>query len=94
MGAIYELAIEMTSDGMIYIPSFFKIGTGVQAISGFCIRNLIGCNIGITDPDEFMNYAVQVDSYSSIDMPSFIKIGSAIQKILGEDTKQTHKAIS
>jgi hypothetical protein len=26
-----------------------KIGTGVQAILKFCLRNLRGCNVGITD---------------------------------------------
>jgi hypothetical protein len=37
-----KYAVEMVSCGMTYIPSFVKIGTGVQAI----IR---GCNVGITD---------------------------------------------
>jgi hypothetical protein len=39
---------EMASDGLIYIPSFMKIGTGIQAILWFCL-NLRGCNVGITD---------------------------------------------
>jgi hypothetical protein len=34
---------------MIYIPSFMKISTGVQAILRFSHRNLRGCNVGITD---------------------------------------------
>jgi hypothetical protein len=34
---------------MIYIPSFMKIGAGVQAILIFCLRNLKGFNVGITD---------------------------------------------
>jgi hypothetical protein len=41
----------MGSGGMIYVPSFMKIGTGVQAILRFCLRNLRGHNIGITDED-------------------------------------------
>jgi uncharacterized protein YraI len=41
-------AIEMHSCGTIYIPSFMKIGTGVQAILMFCLRNLRGCNVGVT----------------------------------------------
>jgi hypothetical protein len=43
--------VEMASDGMIYIPSFMKIGKGVQAILKFLsfLRNLGGCNIGIID---------------------------------------------
>jgi hypothetical protein len=30
-------------------PSFMKIGSGVQAISRFYLRNLRGCNTGKTD---------------------------------------------
>jgi hypothetical protein len=42
--------VEMTSDGMIYIPSFMKIGTGVQAILRFSpLRNPGVSNAGITD---------------------------------------------
>jgi hypothetical protein len=42
-------AVEMASCDMIYLPSFMKIGTGVQTILRFCLRNLKGCNVGITD---------------------------------------------
>jgi hypothetical protein len=42
-------AVEMTSCGMISIPSFMKIGIGVQAILRFCLSKLNGCNVGITD---------------------------------------------
>jgi hypothetical protein len=31
-------AIEMASCGMIYLPSFVNIGTGVQAILRFCLK--------------------------------------------------------
>jgi hypothetical protein len=44
-----KYAIEIASCGMIYIPGFKKIGTGVQAILRFCLRNLRGCNVDITD---------------------------------------------
>jgi hypothetical protein len=44
-----KCAVEIASCGMIYIPSFMKIGKGIQAILRFCLRNLIGCNVGITD---------------------------------------------
>jgi hypothetical protein len=39
-------------DGFMWhdiVPSFMKIGTGVQATLRFCLRNLRGCNVGITD---------------------------------------------
>jgi hypothetical protein len=41
--------VEMTSCGMIYIPSFMDIYIGVQAIVRFCLINLRGCNVGIFD---------------------------------------------
>jgi hypothetical protein len=34
---------------MIYIPSLMKIGLGFQAVLRFSLRNLRGCNVGITD---------------------------------------------
>jgi hypothetical protein len=43
----------MASCGMIYIPSFMKIGGGVQAILIFCLRNPRGYNAGITDGRDF-----------------------------------------
>jgi uncharacterized protein YraI len=39
----------MASGGMIYIPSFMNIGTGVEVILKFCISNFRGCNVGIAD---------------------------------------------
>jgi hypothetical protein len=42
-------AVEMAPCGMIHVPSFIKIGTGVQAILRFGLRTLRGCNVGITD---------------------------------------------
>jgi hypothetical protein len=44
-----KYAVKVASYGMIYLPSFMKIGTGVQAILRFCLRNLRVCNVGITD---------------------------------------------
>jgi hypothetical protein len=41
--------VEMASCGSIYLPSFMKIGSGVQAILRFCFRNLRCFNVGITD---------------------------------------------
>jgi hypothetical protein len=42
-------AVEMASCGTIYIPSFMKTGMSIQAILRFCLSNLNGCNVGITD---------------------------------------------
>jgi hypothetical protein len=41
--------VKMASYGMIYLPVFVKIGSGVQAISRFILSNLNGCNVDITD---------------------------------------------
>jgi hypothetical protein len=42
-------AVEVASGSTIHLVSFMKIGTGVRAILGFCIRNLNVCNASITD---------------------------------------------
>jgi hypothetical protein len=44
-----KYAIEMASCGMIYIPSFMKIGRGVLARLRISLGTFRGCNIGITD---------------------------------------------
>jgi hypothetical protein len=41
--------VEMDSCGMIHIPSCTNIGAGVQERLKFCIINLRGSNVGITD---------------------------------------------
>jgi hypothetical protein len=48
-GGIYSIAVELASCGMIYLPSFMKIGIGIQSILRFCLRNFKGCSVGITD---------------------------------------------
>jgi hypothetical protein len=39
----------MAACGLIYIPSFMKIDTGIQVILKFFVRNLRGCDVAITD---------------------------------------------
>jgi hypothetical protein len=34
MGGIFNQAVEMGSGAMIYVPSFIKIGSGVQKLIG------------------------------------------------------------
>jgi hypothetical protein len=48
-----KYAVEIVSCGMVHILSFMKICTGVQAILRVCLRNLRGCNVGITDGRDF-----------------------------------------
>jgi hypothetical protein len=40
--------VAMALCGMMYVPSFVKIGTGIQATLRFCHRNLRDCNAGNT----------------------------------------------
>jgi hypothetical protein len=42
-----KYTVEMASCGMIYIPSYMKIGTDIQAILRCLLRNLRDCNAGI-----------------------------------------------
>jgi hypothetical protein len=42
-------ADEMPSCAVIFLPDFMNIRTDVQAISRLCLRNVTGCNTGITD---------------------------------------------
>jgi hypothetical protein len=44
-----KYAVEMASDFTIYIPSFLKISTGVQALSRFSLNSWRGYSVGITD---------------------------------------------
>jgi hypothetical protein len=57
-----------------------KIGTGVEGILRFCLKNLWGCNIGISDEGGLMDNVVEMRSGAMIYKPSFIKTGSDIQK--------------
>jgi uncharacterized protein YraI len=52
-----KCTVEMGSGGMIYSPSFMKIGTGVQAILRFCLSNFSGCKVGITDGSVQLRWA-------------------------------------
>jgi hypothetical protein len=44
-----KFVVETASCVMIYIPSFMKIGVGIQAILKFCLKNFRGYNVCITD---------------------------------------------
>jgi hypothetical protein len=48
-----KYTVEIALCGMIHLSSFMTIVTGVQAILLFCLRNLRGCNVGITDGRDF-----------------------------------------
>jgi hypothetical protein len=50
---VYE--IEMAPCCMRYVPSFMKIGVGLQVILRFGHSNLKICNVGITEGKEFIS---------------------------------------
>jgi hypothetical protein len=70
----------MASCGMIYTADLMNIGTGVQAILRFGLRNLRSCNIGTAD---LLILLVEMGSSAVMYVPSFIKICSGIKKLLG-----------
>jgi hypothetical protein len=39
----------MVSRDIIYALSFIEIGTGIQAVLRFCLKNVTSCKIGTTD---------------------------------------------
>jgi hypothetical protein len=50
-------AVEISSGGVIPLPSFMKSGTGIQAIIRFYHSNLNGCIVGITEGrDEWLRW--------------------------------------
>jgi hypothetical protein len=61
-------------------------GIGLQAILRFSVRNLTGCNVGITE-GVFINYAVEMGLGAMIYITSFIQIGSGIQKLIVGETQ-------
>jgi hypothetical protein len=87
-----KCTVETDSGGMVCIPSFMKIGTGVQAILTFCFSNLMGCNVGITD-EKFMNYSVELGLGVMIYIPSCIKTSSGTQMEGGGAHEQTDRKV-
>jgi hypothetical protein len=55
MGVIYEVNVEMASDGMIYVPSFMKINSGIQIILRLLPCQFLGCIVGTTDERNFIS---------------------------------------
>jgi hypothetical protein len=66
----------------MYTPSFIKIGTSDQAILRFCLRNLRGCSVGITDGRDLLITLLRKLRCRD-KRKKFIKIGSGILKLIG-----------
>jgi hypothetical protein len=87
-----KYAVEIASCGIIYFMCVIKFGIGVEAILRLSLRNLKGCNVGITDGRDFFNYTAEIGSGAVIYVPSFIKMGSGIQKLIGGGYSDTQTA--
>jgi hypothetical protein len=48
-----KYTVEVASCGTICIESFMNIDIGFQVILRFCLGDLNGCNVGITDRRDF-----------------------------------------
>jgi hypothetical protein len=72
-----KYAVDMASDSMIYIPSFMKTGTDIQAILRFCLSKFKAVLLVLLMG--FMKQATEMGSGAMIYVPSFIKTGSGIQ---------------
>jgi hypothetical protein len=79
--------VEFVSDRMSYIILrgrwfdiiFMKIGEGVKTRLRFCLNNMRGCNIGVTDGKRFVNYVFEISPGAILYVhTSFIKFGLAI----------------
>jgi hypothetical protein len=66
----------------IFITGYKKIDSGVQAISRFCLRKMLGAAIFVLRTGVFMVCDGEMISYDIIFLPSFMKIGVGVQVIL------------
>jgi hypothetical protein len=86
-----KYTIEMTSDGMIYIPSFVTIGSGIQVILRLLPEQFERLQCWYYRFEISVKYVVKMVSDFMIYMPSFIRIGPGVQRSLGRIRIQTLK---
>jgi hypothetical protein len=77
-----KYAVEMVSGGMIWVPSFMKIGSSIQVILRLLPRHSERLQSWYYNWEGFMVYAIETTSYCMICIPSFMTIRSGIQVIL------------
>jgi hypothetical protein len=66
-----------------------NIDTGVKVILRFCLRNMRGCDVGITDGRDFL--ITPLIWAQAIYVPIFINIGSGIPSLIGVIHRHTHR---
>jgi hypothetical protein len=73
----------------VYISTFMKIGTGVQAILRFSLRNLRGCNVGITDGRDIRITPLRWAHVPWYTYQAAINIGSGVRELIRGINTQT-----
>jgi hypothetical protein len=76
---LIKYTVEMAQDGMIWIPSFVTIGSGIQEIMGLLPGWYRWWEV-------FVKHIFEVVSGGMLYIPSFIRIGSGVQKLVWWDT--------
>jgi hypothetical protein len=79
MGSLMTYAVKMLSHVMLFLPSFMKIGTGVQATLRFCFSNMNGCKCWYCRWKWIMKYTVEMGSGVMIYAPCSMTVGSGIK---------------
>lgn len=73
---------EMTSGGMIYIPSFIMISSSIQVILRLLLNNLRGCSVHITDERVLFSILLRCPQWHDVHAKLH---GDVIQKLFGEE---------
>jgi hypothetical protein len=73
--------VQMDSGGMIYIPSFLTIGSGIQVILRLLPQRFERLQYWYYCWEGFMKYAVQMASGGKISILSFMNIDTGFQKL-------------
>jgi hypothetical protein len=79
-------AVDMDSGGKIFVSSFMKIGTGVQAISRIFLKDLRDCNIVITDERDLRITPCRWSQVSHDTHAKIHKDWLRNAKVIGKDT--------
>jgi hypothetical protein len=72
-GGFIKYSVEVASHGMIYLPSFVMIGSGIQVIVVLLPQQF---GVGIT---VVMNYAFEMASFGMIHESSFMRLVRAFK---------------
>jgi hypothetical protein len=90
-GLFTKYTIEMTSDGMVHIPSFTMTGYDIQVVLKLFSQESESPQCCFYWSEGLMKYVGEIGSGAiSIDIPTFRKIDSDIHKLVRKIHMQTH----